>query len=285
MVSFPIGPDQARRDLWQGVEGGTLTLSAGEVTLPAVGSLFWVDTEGEAADDNLTIVNGGREGMMIALQQADPARTITVKHAFGNLLLADEQDVPLGNTSKMLVLVRRGLYWVQAAAGGGGGGIEVSENNAVYASNTTDTTIIATKTVSAGSMGLNGIVKAEVWVYYRQNTGAGRSLTYTFTFGSTTITETINIADWANEDKWVVRKFDFVVQNIGATNVQRMAALTSGCGADIAGALGITLAGLSGFQEAAEDSTGALTMKIELQMSVASPDFEIKTLGARFFGP
>jgi len=59
-------------------ESSELTISGGVITVTGRNNV--VDTEGDAANDDLDTINGGENGMIITLRAADSARTVTVKH-------------------------------------------------------------------------------------------------------------------------------------------------------------------------------------------------------------
>lgn len=84
-----------------------LTISAGVIT--ATGSFHTVDTEADAATDDLDTINGGSEGDRLILMAANSARTIVLKDGTGNLAL--NADFPLDNGQDTLELVYAGTLW------------------------------------------------------------------------------------------------------------------------------------------------------------------------------
>jgi hypothetical protein len=65
-----------------------LTISAGAVTVTQ--SYHVIDTEGDAATDDLDTINGGVDGMRLILRSADSARDPTLKDLTGNLNLVGD---------------------------------------------------------------------------------------------------------------------------------------------------------------------------------------------------
>lgn len=60
------------------VDGGELTIVSGLITITA--PYHAVDTEGEAASDNLAGAYGGSEGVLFLIRPASDSRTVVVKH-------------------------------------------------------------------------------------------------------------------------------------------------------------------------------------------------------------
>ncbi|MBL4699872.1 MAG: hypothetical protein JKX85_01310 [Phycisphaeraceae bacterium] len=101
-----------------GSEEVTLTIASGSIT--PVTALLAVDTEAGASSDdldNLLQPATQHDGKVVTLHSVDAARIVTVRHArggAGQMLLSDNRDFVLDNTSKRLVLQRNGLNWVEA---------------------------------------------------------------------------------------------------------------------------------------------------------------------------
>jgi hypothetical protein len=91
---------------------GTLerTIASGAITIFA--PVHRVDTEGNAASDDLTTINGGyAPGQMLTLQAADSARTVVCKDGTGNMLLSG--DFSLDNSQDSITLLYNGTSWVE----------------------------------------------------------------------------------------------------------------------------------------------------------------------------
>jgi hypothetical protein len=68
-----------------------LTISSGSVTVSGTVALrrHTVDTEGDAATDDLTTISGGNIGEILIISAANDARTVVVKQGTGLLIQAD----------------------------------------------------------------------------------------------------------------------------------------------------------------------------------------------------
>jgi hypothetical protein len=85
-----------------------LTIVSGAITITK--SFHRVDTEGDAASDDLTTIHGGAEGDILILRAEDSARTVVVKDGGGNLLLAG--DFSLDNVQDTITLINLdGTNW------------------------------------------------------------------------------------------------------------------------------------------------------------------------------
>jgi len=98
--------------------GTELTIAGGIVT--ATGTWHIVDTEGNAASDNLDTINGGVAGCLLLLNTANSGRDVTVKHATGNIHLASSADFAMASTAYRLLLSYTGSAWheISRAANG-----------------------------------------------------------------------------------------------------------------------------------------------------------------------
>ena len=83
-------------------DAGELTISSGSIT--PLGSNITVDTEGDAASDDLETITGAA-GAALILRQANTSRVITVKHGTGNINTYDGLDIVLDSTDKFLFLI------------------------------------------------------------------------------------------------------------------------------------------------------------------------------------
>ena len=68
-----------------------LTISSGAVT--ATQGHHTIDTEGDAADDDLDTINGGESGEILLILPADDARTIRIRNGVGNLYTKHQTEV------------------------------------------------------------------------------------------------------------------------------------------------------------------------------------------------
>jgi hypothetical protein len=97
-----------------------VTIATGAITITQM--FHTVDTEGDAASDNLDTINGGGTVNMIVIRAANDARTVVVKHNTGNIWLQGKADISLDDLEDGLLLVWDGTKWFDIAAGGGGSG-------------------------------------------------------------------------------------------------------------------------------------------------------------------
>lgn len=96
-----------------GAAGSELTIDAGEVE--ATASFHVIDTEGDAASDDLDTITGGYAGQLLVLQPANDARTVVIKHGVGNIECG--ADITLDNANDTVTLFNPdGSTWVALAA-------------------------------------------------------------------------------------------------------------------------------------------------------------------------
>lgn len=105
-----------------------VTISGGEIDLAR--DTLRVDTEGNAAADDLDTINGGQEGMLTFLRAENIARIVTVRHGAGNIQLPGGLDFALDDAAKLLPLFFNGTNW--AGFGGGAGVMQrIAERTAI----------------------------------------------------------------------------------------------------------------------------------------------------------
>lgn len=81
-----------------------LTIASGAVT--ATQGFHSIDTEGDAASDDLDTINGMATGEMCIVVAANAARTVVLKHGTGNLYCQRGQDVSLAEDSDAAILFK-----------------------------------------------------------------------------------------------------------------------------------------------------------------------------------
>lgn len=99
------------------VESGTamgfatreLTIASGVITVFA--DWHFVDTEADAASDDLDTINGGYEGRELTLYSADSTRDVTLRSGVGNIITPNGANVLLGTTSQPVRLTFRASNW------------------------------------------------------------------------------------------------------------------------------------------------------------------------------
>lgn len=86
-----------------------LTIASGAITVTQ--TYHTVDTEGDAASDDLATINGGAAHDLLILRQANDARDVTIKHGTGNIKTFDGSDTVMDSSSSVIVLVSDGTNW------------------------------------------------------------------------------------------------------------------------------------------------------------------------------
>jgi hypothetical protein len=93
-----------------------LTLDTdGEVT--KVYSHHTIDTFEDAASDDLVTINGGAEGEIILVRPASGDRTVTLKHATGNIWNPALEDIVLDDAGDYCFLIFDGSNWCAISGG------------------------------------------------------------------------------------------------------------------------------------------------------------------------
>ena len=88
-----------------------LTIASGAVTVTK--SFHDVDTEGDAATDDLDTINGGSAGDILTLKTVTGSRDVTVKDATGNLRLAG--DFTLTSPNDTITLIKYSTVWIETS--------------------------------------------------------------------------------------------------------------------------------------------------------------------------
>jgi hypothetical protein len=81
---------------------GELTIATGAVTV--TGAFHTIDTESDAASDNLDTISGGADGQVLQIRADNDARTVVVKHNTGNIYNPGAADISLDNYYNVLNL-------------------------------------------------------------------------------------------------------------------------------------------------------------------------------------
>lgn len=111
-----------------------LTISSGAVTV--TGNYHTIDTEGDAASDDLESISLGtdiEEASLLIFRPDNDARTIVVKHDVGNILCVGGEDFTLDDEEDFCVAIYdAGLAKWLVMFGSGGGGREILTANRTY---------------------------------------------------------------------------------------------------------------------------------------------------------
>jgi len=97
-----------------------LTISTGAITVTQM--VHTVDTEGDAADDDLDTINGGTTVGLIVIRPAHTDRTVVVKDGTGNIELLGGTDITLDDITDHVMLFwdTTNSKWVDIGGGVGG---------------------------------------------------------------------------------------------------------------------------------------------------------------------
>lgn len=90
--------------------GDELTIATGAVTI--VQSQHTIDTEDDAATDDLDTINGGTKGQVLIISTADSARDVVLKHGTGNIITPNGADITLYTTNDRATLQYDGTNWL-----------------------------------------------------------------------------------------------------------------------------------------------------------------------------
>jgi hypothetical protein len=107
-----------------------LTIASDAITV--TGNRHSVDTEADAASDNLATLTSGsnvEDGHVLILKPENASRVVTVKDGTGNMLLRGG-DFAMNDAEHRLLLVRDGSNWYELArnTAGGGAGLSAGSN-------------------------------------------------------------------------------------------------------------------------------------------------------------
>lgn len=83
-------------------DDGELTIATGVITI--TGTNHTIDTESDAASDDLDTINGGTNGEIVILRAENAARTVVIKDGTGNIETPFGGDITLDETEKVVLL-------------------------------------------------------------------------------------------------------------------------------------------------------------------------------------
>jgi hypothetical protein len=89
-----------------------VTISTGTITLTSGQTRYSIDTQNNAATDDLDTINGGSEGIIIVLIPENVSHVVTVKHNTGNIILGCG-DCILGGANDSIMLIRGPSTWIE----------------------------------------------------------------------------------------------------------------------------------------------------------------------------
>lgn len=123
------------------VASSELTIASGAVTVTS--GVHRIDTEANAASDDLDTINGGTTSRLLILYAENTARTVVIRHnggGTGNIRTFTGTNITLDETYKYLLLMYDATNSVWGVISGGGGTIQGSSgaiNNAIITANGT----------------------------------------------------------------------------------------------------------------------------------------------------
>ncbi|MDX1479261.1 MAG: hypothetical protein R3301_16210, partial [Saprospiraceae bacterium] len=92
-------------------DAGELTIASAAITV--TGTRHTVDTESDAATDDLETINGGVDGALLILTAADAARTVVLKDNTGNLRLNGDFSLDHSRDTIMLMYRSANADWLE----------------------------------------------------------------------------------------------------------------------------------------------------------------------------
>lgn len=115
------------RGLWATKSGGELTIASGAITI--TDSHHRVDTESDAASDDLDTVTGGIDGEILVLQAQDSTRAVVLKDGTGNLALNDDFSLLSDQASITLQYHFAQSEWVELSRTPGVANVDYTPTN------------------------------------------------------------------------------------------------------------------------------------------------------------
>jgi hypothetical protein len=157
---------------------GELTISSGAITV--TGTNHTIDTESDAASDDLDTINGGTDGQILIVRAENAARTVVLKDGTGNIETPDGNDIELDEVAKEVILKYDGAtsdwHVLSSPAAGGGGAWELLATQTASSDATIDFISAITSTYDTYAVIYNGVtVGANASLYLRTSTDNGSS--------------------------------------------------------------------------------------------------------------
>lgn len=89
---------------------GELTIATGVITI--TGSSHTIDTESDAATDDLVTISGGSTGTIVEFRLENAARDVVFKHGSGNIQNPNSADITMGAANDRIYYKYDGTNWV-----------------------------------------------------------------------------------------------------------------------------------------------------------------------------
>jgi hypothetical protein len=87
-------------------------VASGVITKSQVKLHHRVDTESDAASDDLNTINGGFEGDVLYLRAENDGRSIVFKHGTGNIQCDGNADITLDSANDLAMCFYNGTKWL-----------------------------------------------------------------------------------------------------------------------------------------------------------------------------
>jgi len=113
-----------------------VTIASGAVTITQ--GVHTVDTEADAASDDLDTINGGTDGTLLRLYMEDAARVVTLKHNVGNILVSTGADITMSANGFVTLLQNAAGDWLVTTAATGVSSVYSRAGNVVAAASDYD---------------------------------------------------------------------------------------------------------------------------------------------------
>lgn len=97
------------------IDGSEITINSGTATIISTAQYFTIDTEGDAASDNLDTFAGASDGQWFVVRAEHTDRTVVLRHGEDNIVTQDGENIDLDDTNKACLIHRKGsTYYVLA---------------------------------------------------------------------------------------------------------------------------------------------------------------------------
>lgn len=251
-----------------------LTIAAGVVT--ATPGCFTIDTESNAASDDLDTITAGSgvaEGSFLYLHAENVARVVTLKDGSGNLLLAG--DYALSATDRTILLRYDGTNWREVARSVNTSvtdPVRILDRDVVVndVNTTTTETTIYTYSVAGGTLGSTKALRLSMLADILNNIGGADNLTLRVKYGATTIFAAVLAAGSTAARRGV--SLSLTLSALNATNAQiaQGIVLMDSAAGGVTGTAGDATPKIGTHAGVAEDSTAAKTLAVTVEWASSS---------------
>lgn len=201
-------------------EADEVTIASGVITVTL--THHTIDTEANAASDELDSIDGEVEGDVLVLRLESAARLVTVKHNTGNIYFADGNDFELDDENKSLILFYNGTKWTNVNSAGSEpyNPVKFVQTQSVTVQNQTAAgtllgTGVGSATLAANSLLVGDMIRITAMGLFSRDSN---SLSIRVYMGATTLLDSGTIA-FSSSDSNLLWHFDclITVRSLGAT--------------------------------------------------------------------